>query len=90
MKRVISNRMYNKWLLMTENNNHTECVMDIAKYFGYKDLYNAFKAIYNIHNAVGNLPYEISRARFHLTEYLLDKIMNDYGDKVWEEVNNCL
>ena len=94
MKKSISkisvNNHISMWQSMTERNRHSECAMDIAKYFGYKELWGAFKAIYNIHNQEGSLPYGVGRARYELVGYMLCKIEEDYGVEMREKISMCL
>ena len=68
---------------LTENNNHTEARIQIAKNLPALIRYELlFKNIQAIQELVGSIPYEVSAFRDRLTDEMLDIIEMNYGPEV--------
>lgn len=79
-----------KWANMTDANHHRAVRVDIAEYFGYKDLNIAFKLLQTLVNMQGHITFTQSTDSNYLTSLMIERIGNDYGEETARKVNNCM
>ena len=62
---------------LTDRNDHTTAVMELAKFLKDTKAIKKLEAIEVIHKVEGSIPYEISKYRDNILNSLFKKIMND-------------
>jgi hypothetical protein len=85
---------YNKLLSdlreLTETNNHTEALLQIAKYFRLRKLVNAFEAIETLHIEMGSLDFNLEKVRNRFNARLFNHIRESHGEQVRNQIYDCL
>jgi len=86
MAKQIKPQMFGIWRRMTEWNHHSECLVSIAKAFGYKDLYEKLNEIKKQHYKIGYLPYDLWEKRNALYKELVQRIKEEEGEDMFNKV----
>ena len=73
---------------MTDENDHTGAVIELAKWNGNKKLLAAANGIRMIHDAMGSMPYEVIQFRSALTKMILAEITKKHGQDVANQINS--
>jgi hypothetical protein len=85
---------YNKLLTelreLTETNQHTEALLQIAKYFKLRKLVKAFEAIETLHVETGSMQSSLYDVRSRFSERLFYCIEQDHGKQVRKQIYDCL
>ena len=71
---------------LTEENEFTQSHLEIAKFFRYDHFITIFKAIETIANQEGFMP--IGEYRLYAAERQLNTIKQEYGQEIYEKINN--
>lgn len=64
---------------MTDNNQHTENVVELAKFVGDKKWISIANAIKAIHDAEGSIPIALIKYRTEITDRLLNAVGHKMG-----------
>ena len=75
---------------LTETNNHTEALLQIAKYFRLRKLVKAFEAIETLHIEMGSLDFSLEKVRSRFSARLFSCIEQDHGEQVRKQIYDCL
>jgi hypothetical protein len=71
---------------LTDSNEHTQALLEIAKFFKIKHFINIFQAIITIADEEGGMV--IGEYRSATGKRLLNCIKQEYGQEVYEKINN--
>ena len=71
---------------LTDNNEHTQVYLEIAKFFKIKHFVNIFQAIITITDEEGCMV--IGEYRPATGKRLLNCLKQEYGQEVYEKINN--
>lgn len=96
--KAIKETTLKQWSEMTNNNQHTEVLLDIANYFMvYRNHNSIFSKYYNIFYDIkyicreeNGCPVEIFQYRTRKTHEMLDDIKRLDGEEIYNQVNDCL
>jgi hypothetical protein len=72
---------------MTDDNDHTGAVIELAKWLGNKKLLAAANGIKMIHEAMGSMPYEISQFRLSLLKEIIAEVAKKHGQEVADQID---
>jgi len=72
-------KLAEKLAQMTDNNDHTGAVIEIAKFSKDKDLLKAAQGIRMIQDGMGSMPYEVSTFRNFLHKQIIAAIADTQG-----------
>lgn len=75
---------------LTDTNQHTEALLQVAKYFRLRKLANAFEAIETLHIEMGTLDFSLEKVRNKFSERLFDHIRESHGEQVRKQIYDCL
>ena len=75
---------------LTETNNHTEALLQVAKYFRLHKLVKAFEAIETLHIEMGSLDFSLGKVRNKFSARLFDHIRESHGEQVRKQIYDCL
>ena len=75
---------------LTDANQHTEALLQIAKHFRLRKLVKAFEAIETLHIELGSLDFGLYEARQRLSAYMFSFIKDHHGEKVRRQIYDCL
>ena len=85
---------YNKLLTelreLTDANQHTEALLQIAKHFRLRKLVKAFEAIETLHVEMGSLDFGLREVRQRLSTRLFSYIKDQHGEQVRKQIYDCL
>ena len=85
---------YNKLLTelreLTETNQHTEALLQVAKYFRLHKLVKAFEAIETLHIEMGSLDFSLEKVRSRFSARLFNHIRESHGEQVRKQIYDCL
>lgn len=85
-----------KWTQMTEDNCHTEVLLEVVGWAKDNCIYNskyehlavAFDEIKTLHDNMNEMP--IPTARFCLQELLLSEIKENFGYTIYKQIYDCM
>jgi len=80
MKRIIS-----KIKKLTQDNYHTESVMELAKFMNDARSLDQLKFIQSEQEKAGHLNQDLYSARMSIMKSLLDKVKTVHGEKVYQQ-----
>jgi len=75
---------------LTNTNQHTEALLQIAKYFRLRKLVSAFEAIETLHIEMGSLDFGLEKVRSRFSARLFDHIRESQGEQVRKQIYDCL
>ena len=74
----------------TEMNAHNYALRSVARYFGYQNITGEFGRLIRAHERAGSMTAEMLEQRRRLTDELMQRILNDYGQGVLLRVTRNL
>lgn len=75
---------------LTNTNQHTEALLQIAKHFRLRKLVKAFEAIETLHVEMGSLDFGLCEVRQRLSTRLFSCIIRQHGERVSKQIYDCL
>lgn len=83
-------KVADKLTKLTDNNAHTEAVIELAKFVGDKKWIKITQAIEAIHDAEGSLPIELSKYRTEITTRLINAVGFKMGSEAKKKIASAL
>ena len=74
----------------TEQNDHSEALMDILLFFNYSDLACVLGAVITLHEKHGYITDDLLQIRNRIKETALINIINQYGNQTYQEVKSWI
>lgn len=84
------NKLLTELRELTDANQHTEALLQIAKHFGLRKLVKAFEAIETLHVEMGSLDFSLYDVRSRFSARLFAYIKDHHGEKVRKQIYDCL
>jgi hypothetical protein len=75
---------------LTDRNNHSEAVLELAKLANDKKHQKIAQSIIDIHEAEGSIPAEIQKYRTKVIETLLKQLKSKLSKEDYDRVNSAL
>jgi hypothetical protein len=75
---------------LTDTNQHTEALLQIAKHFRLRKLVKAFEAIETLHIEMGSLDFSLYDVRSRFSARLFSYIKDQHGEQVRKQIYDCL
>lgn len=67
---------------LTQNNDHNESVMELAKFLNEQDAIDKMESIIKRHERLGHMPYELIQERMRIMGELMKKVELTYGYEI--------
>jgi hypothetical protein len=74
---------------LTDNNDHTNAVLELATFLNNTKAVKLLQAIETIHSIEGSMPSEVSKYRSSILKDLTDKFKSKYGQDAAKELNGA-
>ena len=74
---------------LTDRNDHTGSVLELAKFLNDKKAVKALQAVQQIHDAEGSMPSEIAKYRSNVLNDLMNKIKSKHGADIAKQINGA-
>ena len=84
------NKLLTKLRELTDTNQHTEALLQIARYFRWGKLVKAIEAIETQHIEMGSLDFSLYDVRSRFSARLFSCIEQDHGKQVRKQIYDCL
>lgn len=75
---------------MTDNNQHSETVLELAKLLFDKKYQKIAQAIIDIHDAEGSMPVNLVKYREEIRNKLLDKIKSKFSKEDYDRIASSM
>ena len=84
------NKMLETVKKLTERNDHTAAYLAVAKFFNLMKYEAILNAILTIQKLEHYIPTDLYNYRYEVTRNMLLSINKNHGEKIFNQVNNCL
>lgn len=78
-----------KIMSLTDKNQHTEAIIELAKDLGDRPALEILKGIEMIHNAEGSIPTDIQKYRDKVLNSLLEKAKKRFDKEYYEAIKKA-
>lgn len=71
---------------LTQNNNHNESVLELAKFLKDEEAIDKIQAIKVKHMQIGHMPYELIEERMAINKSLLNQLKLTHGKEARDKI----
>ncbi|CAB4143021.1 hypothetical protein UFOVP449_104 [uncultured Caudovirales phage] len=73
----------------TDRNDHTNAVLELAKFLKQKDETEILNSIMNIHDKLGSMPSGLSKLRGEILDQLLKTVKAKHGYDIYTQIKSA-
>jgi hypothetical protein len=74
---------------LTDNNDHNQAAMELAKFTGDKTYIDQIQKIQNYHDQKGSMPQSLIQYRTAIVNNLISQISKKYGEKAAKQISKA-
>jgi hypothetical protein len=86
---VDTNSLFKNISKLTDNNDHNQAAMELAKFTGDKTYIEQIQKIQNYHDQKGSMPQSLIQYRTAIVNNLISQISKKYGEKAAKQISKA-